>query len=66
MEQEQKRVSSEELRDWLGIRKTKCYEILSRNEPSSYNFGKLRQIRRSGVEWCLESLNLPEFEGAVT
>ncbi len=47
-------LSPEELRVWLGIGRTKCYEILSRNEIPSYQIGKLRRIKRADVEEWLE------------
>jgi len=47
-------MSPEELRNWLGIGKTKCYEMLSRNEIPSHKIGKLRRIKKSDVEHWLE------------
>ena len=54
--QEEKEVwSPEELREWLGIGRTKCYELLSRGEIPSYRIGSLRRIRRADVERWLET-----------
>lgn len=54
MNRQQEWMSPKELRVWLGIGKTKYYEILSRNEVPSYRVGKLRRIRRSDVERWLD------------
>lgn len=48
-------MSPEELQEWLGIGKTKCYEMLTRNEIPSYKIGSLRRIRRVDVELWLRS-----------
>ncbi len=48
-------MSPEELQEWLGIGKTKCYEMLNRNEIPSYKIGSLRRIRRMDVERWLRS-----------
>lgn len=55
MDRQQEWMSPEEFREWLGIGRTKCYEIISRNEVPSYKIGKLRRIRRSDVERWLEA-----------
>ncbi len=47
-------MSPEELRVWLGIGRTKCYEILSRNEIPSYKIGKVLRIKRTDAEEWLE------------
>ena len=52
---EQEVWSPEELREWLGIGKTKCYELLSRGEIPSYRIDNLRRIRRADVERWLEN-----------
>jgi excisionase family DNA binding protein len=46
--------SPEELRGWLGIGKTKCYELLTRGEIPSYRIGNLRRIKRADVKRWLE------------
>ena len=48
-------MSPEELREWLGIGRTKCYELLSRGEIPSYKIGTLRRVRRSDVERWFEN-----------
>ncbi len=55
MDRQQEWMSPEEFREWLGIGRTKCYELLSRSEIPSYKVGKLRRIRRFDVERWLES-----------
>ncbi len=55
MDRQQEWMSPEEFREWLGIGRTKCYEMLSRDEVPSYKVGKLRRIRRFDVERWLES-----------
>ena len=49
MNNEHEFLSPEELRVWLGIGRTKCYEILSHNEIPSYKIGKVRRIKRADV-----------------
>ncbi|CAA9385762.1 MAG: hypothetical protein AVDCRST_MAG93-9447 [uncultured Chloroflexia bacterium] len=48
-------MTPEEFGEWLGIGRTKCYELLSRNEVPSYKIGRLRRIRVSDIERWLES-----------
>jgi len=55
MNRQEEWITPEQLREWLGIGKTKCYEMLSRSEIPSYRIGKLRRIRRSDVERWLEN-----------
>ncbi len=55
MNKEHEFLSPEELRVWLGIGRTKCYEILSHNEIPSYKIGKIRRIKRADVEEWLET-----------
>jgi excisionase family DNA binding protein len=55
MGRQQEWMTPEEFREWLGIGRTKCYELLSRNEVPSYRVGKLRRIRRSDAERWLVS-----------
>ncbi len=55
MDRQQEWMTSEEFRGWLGIGRTKCYELLSSNEVPSYKIGKLHRIRRSDAERWLES-----------
>jgi hypothetical protein len=50
MEQEEKRVSLEELRSLSDVERTKGYEILSRNGIPPNKIGKLHGIRRSDAE----------------
>lgn len=54
MGMQQEWMSPEELREWLGIGRTKCYELLSTNEIPSYKIGKLHRIRVSDVERWLD------------
>ncbi len=54
MGKQQEWMAPEEFGGWLGIGRTKCYELLSRNEVPSYKIGKARRIRRSDVERWLE------------
>lgn len=55
MDRQQEWMSPEELWEWLGIGRTKCYELLSRGEIPSYKIGNLRRIRRSDVERWFEN-----------
>lgn len=54
MDRQQEWMTPEELGRWLGIGRTRCYELLSSNEVPSYKIGRLRRIRRSDVERWLE------------
>ncbi len=54
MQEKQEWMSPEELRGWLGIGRTKCYELLAKGEIPSYKIGNLRRIRRRDVERWLE------------
>lgn len=54
MSRQEEWMTPEELRSWLGIGSTKCYELLSGGEIPSYKIGRLRRIRRSDVESWLE------------
>ncbi len=55
MDRQQEWMTPEEFSEWLGIGRTKCYELLSRNEVPSYKIGRLRRIRRSDVERWLQT-----------
>lgn len=55
MDRQQEWMTPEEFGEWLGIGRTKCYELLSRNEVPSYKIGRLRRIRVSDIERWLES-----------
>ena len=54
MLKKQEWMSPEELRSWLGIGRTKCYELLSHGDIPSYRIGSLRRIKRADVERWLE------------
>ncbi len=54
MNEEREWMSPEELWEWLGIGKTKCYEMLAHGEIPSYKIGSLRRIKRTDVERWLE------------
>jgi excisionase family DNA binding protein len=56
MEQEQEWFSTEELRRWLGLGKTKFQELLQTGEIPSYRIGRVRRIRRADVEYFLEKV----------
>ncbi len=62
MNKEREFMSPEELRVWLGIGRTKCYEILSRNEIPSYKIGKVLRIKRTDVERWLEGHKSSEVD----
>ncbi len=48
-------LTTDELGRWLGIGRTKTYELISRNEIPSYMLGgRIRRIRRQDVEAWLE------------
>ena len=47
-------MSSEELRSWVGLRKTKIQSLLQSGAIPSYRIGKVRRIRRADVERFLE------------
>ncbi len=46
--------STDELVRWLGLGRTKTYEMLRTGEIPSYKIGRVRRIRRSEVEVWLE------------
>jgi excisionase family DNA binding protein len=48
-------MSPKEFQEWLGIGKTKCYEILSRQEIPSYRIGRISRIKKADIEHWLES-----------
>lgn len=43
-----------ELREWLGLGRTKAHELVASGEIPSYKIGKLRRIRKVDVEQWLE------------
>ena len=46
--------TTDELVHWLGLGRTKTYEMLRSGEIPSYKIGRLRRIRRQDVEAWLE------------
>jgi excisionase family DNA binding protein len=46
--------TTDELVGWLGLGRTKTYEMLRSGEIPSYKIGRLRRIRRQDVEAWLE------------
>ncbi len=46
--------TTDELVRWLGLGRTKTYEMLRTGEIPSYKIGRIRRIRRSEVEAWLE------------
>jgi len=46
--------TTDELIQWLGIGRTKTYELLRRGEIHSYKIGRVRRIRRRDIEAWLE------------
>lgn len=46
--------SPDELWRWLGLGRTKTYELLRSGEIPSYKIGRVRRIRRSDIEGWLE------------
>lgn len=46
--------TTDELVQWLGLGRTKTYELLRSGELPSYKFGRVRRIRHSDVEVWLE------------
>jgi len=47
-------LSSEDVRQWLGLGKTKTQELLQSGAIPSYKIGRIRRIRRRDVERWLE------------
>ena len=54
MEKTTEWMSSEELRRWLGLGKTKTQILLQSGAIPSYKIGRIRRIRRDDVEQWLE------------
>jgi excisionase family DNA binding protein len=54
MENDREFMSSEEIRQWLGLGKTKTQELLQNGTIPSYRIGRIRRIRRQDVERFLE------------
>ena len=46
--------TTDELVRWLGLGRTKAYEMLRTGEIPSYKIGRIRRIRRRDVEGWLE------------
>ncbi len=46
--------SPDELWRWLGLGRTKTYELLRSGEIPSYRIGRIRRIRREDIEAWLE------------
>jgi len=46
--------STDELVRWLGLGRTKAYEMLRSGEIPSYKIGRIRRIRRQDVDAWLE------------
>ena len=47
-------LTTDELIRWLGLGRTKVYELLRSGEIPSYKIGRVRRIRRQDVEAWLE------------
>lgn len=59
--------TTDELIRWLGIGRTKTYELLRTGEIPSYKIGRVRRIRRRDVEaWLKRNKYPPEDEGLDT
>ena len=54
VEQKEWFTTDEQVR-WLGLGRTKTYEMLRSGEIPSYKIGRVRRIRRQDVEAWLES-----------
>lgn len=52
--QEKEWFTTDELIRWLGLGRTKTYELLRSGEIPSYKIGRVRRIRRQDVEDWLE------------
>jgi excisionase family DNA binding protein len=46
--------TTDELIRWLGLGRTKTYELLRSGEIPSYRIGRVRRIRRQDIEAWLE------------
>lgn len=53
-EQRQEWFTADELIRWLGLGRTKTYELLRSGEIPSYKIGRVRRIRLQDVEAWLE------------
>lgn len=51
--------TTDELIRWLGLGRTKTYELLRAGEIPSYKIGRVRRIRRGDVEAWLERNKYP-------
>jgi excisionase family DNA binding protein len=47
---------TDELVRWLGLGRTKTYEMLRSGEIPSYKIGRIRRIRRQDIEAWLEGI----------
>lgn len=55
--------SPDELWRWLGLGRTKIYELLQSGEIPSHKIGRVRRIRRRDIEaWLERNRSLPENE----
>jgi excisionase family DNA binding protein len=45
----------DELREWLGLGRTKAHELVASGEIPSYRIGRLRRIKKADVERYLET-----------
>lgn len=53
-EQRQEWFTADELIRWLGLGRTKTYELLRSGEIPSYKIGRVRRIRRQDIEAWLK------------
>ena len=51
--------SPDELWRWLGLGRTKTYELLQSGEIPSYKIGRVRRVRRQDIEAWLERSRCP-------
>lgn len=55
--------SPDELWRWLGLGRTKTYELLQSGEIPSYKIGRVRRIRRRDIEaWLERNRSFPRDE----
>jgi len=57
--------TTDELIRWLGIGRTKTYELLRTGKIPSYKIGRVRRIRRRDVEAWLERNKYPTDEAGL-
>jgi excisionase family DNA binding protein len=58
--------TTDELIRWLGIGRTKTYELLRTGEIPSHKIGRVRRIRRRDVEAWLERNKCPPNDTGLT